>query len=326
MKKIYSYILIAIAFLVFAPSISVKAQTETEYKNGLGYSKKISTPDDKGIYTITLEAFTTGKVEVEKKSIPADIVLVLDVSGSMAYPMTYTARGSQAYSYNSYGDNSYYYLHTDGEYYEVSRDGRRLRFQVGDTYYYLYGTGVQTTRPNQVNNNNSTIWTGVLYEVTSSRLDALQDAVNSFIDIINENDLKDPEGNNREQRLGNRIAIVTYSTNANNATNGLIPLGNSLTDNSGVTSLKTIVNGLTANGGTYAHKGMDIAYGILSPLNDTRQLRTTVFFTDGVPGLWGSWTECNKQTFLQQFSEKLISAVFGKEDSAFWLDFLLLCQ
>jgi len=33
---------------------------------------------------------------------------------------------------------------------------------------------------------------------------------------------------------------------------------------------------------------------------------------------------CKKQTFLQQFSEKLISAVFGKEDSAFWLDFFVV--
>ena len=224
MKKI-SFILFAIAFFVFVPSNNLQAQKETAYKNGLGYSKNISTPDDKGVYTITLEAFTTGKVEVEKKSIPADIVLVLDVSGSMRYDM--------------------------------GRDG---------------------------GNNNQ-------------RLNALKNAVNSFIDIINENDLKDPDGEDREQRLGNRIAIVTYSTDANNRTNGLIPLGNSLTDNSGVTTLKTIVNGLTANGGTYAHKGMNMAYGILSPLNDSRQLRTTVFFTDGVPGLFGDWDSANYQTY-----------------------------
>ena len=221
MKKI-SFILFAIAFFAFVPAKNVQAQKTTKYDKGLGYSKNISTPNDKGIYTITLEAFTTGKVEVEKKSIPADIVLVLDVSGSMAYDM--------------------------------GRDG---------------------------GNSNQ-------------RLNALKNAVNSFIDIINENDLKDPDGKDREQRLGNRIAIVTYSTNANNATNGLIPLGSSLTDNSGVTSLKTIVNGLTANGGTYAHKGMDMAYGILSPLNDTRQLRTTVFFTDGVPGLYGNWSSTTR--------------------------------
>ena len=217
MKKI-QYILFAIAFFALVPAKNVQAQKETTYKNGLGYSKNISTPDDKGVYTITLEAFTTGNVSISKKSIPADIVLVLDVSGSMAYNMN-------------------------------SDSG----------------------------NNNE-------------RLNALKTAVNSFIDIINDNDLKDPDGNPREQRLGNRIAIVTYSTNANNRSNGLIPLGSSLTDNGGVTTLKGIVNNLTASGGTYAHKGMDMAYDILSPLNETRQLRTTVFFTDGVPGLWGSWT------------------------------------
>ena len=241
MKKI-SFILFAIAFFAFVPAKNVQAQKTTKYENGLGYSKNISTPDDKGIYTITLEAFTTGKVEVEKKSIPADIVLVLDVSGSMAFDM-------------------------NGE----------------DPEYNRWG---QPTNPD--------------FDPNNVRLDALIDAVNNFIDIINDNDLyyvdedgKPDKSKPREQRLGNQIAIVTYSTNANNRTNGLIPLGNSLTDNSGVTSLKTIVNGLTADGGTYAHRGMNMAYGILSPLNDTRQLRTTVFFTDGEPGLSASWTNTN---------------------------------
>ena len=241
MKKIYNYFLIAIAILIFAPFNNVQAQTETTYKNGLGYSKNISKPDAEGIYTITLEAFTTGNVSVTKKSLPADIVLVLDVSGSMAYDMD--------------GDAPYLY----------------------DRWGYPY--------------NNPD------FDEDNVRIDALKDAVNGFIDIINENDLyyvdekgKPDKTKPREQRLGNRIAIVTYSTNADNRTNGLIALGNSTTDESGVTSLKTTVNGLTADGGTYAHKGMNIAYGIMRPLNDTRQLRTTVFFTDGEPGLTGNWT------------------------------------
>ena len=241
MKKI-SFILFAIAFFAFVPAKNVQAQKTTKYENGLGYSKNISKPDDEGIYTITLEAFTTGKVEVEKKSIPADIVLVLDISGSMAFDMD--------------GDDQYLYD------------------QWGNPYAY---------NPD--------------FDANNVRLDALKTAVNSFIDIINENDLYYPDEDGhpdktkpREQRLGNRIAIVTYSTNASNRTNGLIALGDG-----GVTTLKNTVSGLEAGGGTYAHKGMNTAYGILSPLNDTRQLRTTVFFTDGVPGLWGSWTESDNE-------------------------------
>lgn len=234
MKKI-QYILFAIAFFSLVPAMNVWAQKETTYKKGLGYSKNISKPDDEGIYTITLEAFTTGKVEVAKKSIPADIVLVLDISGSMNYNM----------------------------------DGSQTQY----------------------------------VPLADRRITALKNAVNNFIDIINDNDLyyvdedgKPDKSKPREQRLGNRIAIVTYSTNANNATNGLMPLGGGDDDENGVTSLKSTVNGLTADGGTYAHKGMEMAYGILSPLNDTRQLRTTVFFTDGVPGLWGSWTSQTTQS------------------------------
>ena len=207
----------AIAFFALVPSMNVRAQKETTYKNGLGYSKNISKPDDEGIYTITLEAFTTGDVTVTKKSIPADIVLVLDISGSMNDDM----------------------------------------------------------------NGNTT------YQDSRRRITALKNAVNAFIDIINQNDLKDPDGKDREQRLGNRIAIVTYATNAEDRSNGLIPLGSSLTDNSGVNSLKTIVNNLTPNGGTYAHRGMNLAYGLLSALGETHQLRTTVFFTDGNPGQIG---------------------------------------
>ena len=245
MKKIYNYFLIAIAFFALVPAMNVRAQKETTYSNGLGYSKNISTPDDEGIYTITLEAFTTGNVTVTKKSIPADIVLVLDVSGSMAYDM----------------------------------NGNSPTISNG---YYEY--------PNPD------------FDANNVRIDALKDAVDAFIDIINDNDLYEvgedgkPDKNKpRDQRLGNRIAIVTYSTNANNATNGLLGLGGGTNDNNGLTSLHSTVNNLSAGGGTYAHKGMEMAYGILSPLNDTRQLRTTVFFTDGVPGLWGSWTESGNQ-------------------------------
>ena len=55
---------------------------ETETKGGeLKLSKKLSTDGKK----ITLEAYTTGAVRTENKSVPLDIVLVIDQSGSMEY-------------------------------------------------------------------------------------------------------------------------------------------------------------------------------------------------------------------------------------------------
>ena len=51
-------------------------------KNGLDLSKTVTANED-GTYTITLEAFTTGTVSTTTESVPLDIVLVLDQSGSM---------------------------------------------------------------------------------------------------------------------------------------------------------------------------------------------------------------------------------------------------
>lgn len=98
MKKIYSIIAIAAAICAFIPF--AKAQNAAtkdaakggtgagwQERDGLAYNKSISEPTTEGIYTITLESFTTGKVTVTHEGIPADIVLVLDYSGSMAYRM-----------------------------------------------------------------------------------------------------------------------------------------------------------------------------------------------------------------------------------------------
>ena len=52
--------------------------------NGLALSKTATTNAD-GTYTITMEAYTTGEIITSTKTVPVDIVLVLDQSGSMAY-------------------------------------------------------------------------------------------------------------------------------------------------------------------------------------------------------------------------------------------------
>lgn len=75
----------------FMPAVNVQAvrrmlralAAEPE-ENGLILSK-VATPNGNGGYTITMEAYTTGTVTSSTKTVPVDIVLVLDQSGSMAY-------------------------------------------------------------------------------------------------------------------------------------------------------------------------------------------------------------------------------------------------
>jgi len=98
MKKIYSIFALAAAFCAFAPVVKAQGITDSggewTEKNGLGYRKYISEPNTEGIYYITLESFTTGKVEITQESIPCDITLVLDYSGSMKRHMGDESNGN----------------------------------------------------------------------------------------------------------------------------------------------------------------------------------------------------------------------------------------
>lgn len=74
----------------FLPAVSVAAArrmaraTDTSGEDGLKLSKKATANPD-GSYTVTMEAYTTGKVTTTTKTTPTDIILVLDQSGSMAF-------------------------------------------------------------------------------------------------------------------------------------------------------------------------------------------------------------------------------------------------
>ena len=76
----------------FMPAVNVastwrsvmRAGTEDSQGEGL-YLSKTATAENDGIYKIRLEAYTTGEVTTTTTTVPVDIVLVLDQSGSMAY-------------------------------------------------------------------------------------------------------------------------------------------------------------------------------------------------------------------------------------------------
>ena len=280
MKKIY-YVLIAFAaLLTFAPAISAQTPQKpadpsingqikdpktgaalvfpkadvlhTDEENQFAYSKNISQPFNDGTYWIKLESFSTGNATVKLEDAPADIVLVLDVSGSMSsrysrnetYVPTISDRRANysiwnnpagSYDYNNATDETLYVKY-NGNYYEVERrrDGNNrqyynLYFTIpgSTTRYYLDGTQITTTMPTTYTNQYGPCWTGVLYskETDVTRLEALKAAVGVFIEEIQNNDLyatdeetgqkirrTDEYGN--PTRLGNRVSIVKYAGNS----------------------------------------------------------------------------------------------------------------
>ena len=155
-KSALGHTLLLIGMLLV--SLGAFAQSMTPIPPGLKMEKKWEPTNDDGTQgNILVETYVTGHSVAQH--VPTDIVLVLDVSGSMDENLnsyTYNPRNSQGYSYNNYGNNTYYVLY-NGQYYQVAREqnwvwdwfnsGNRynLHFNVGNTTYYLYGTGIQTT-------------------------------------------------------------------------------------------------------------------------------------------------------------------------------------
>ena len=342
MKNSFKYILIGLSLL--AVSLTATAQTTVppgySEQGGVATAKRVCAQNEDGTYTITLETFATGKEEVVITTAPADIVLVLDLSQSMTanYGGTtreYTARPSQGYSYNGYGNNtSYYYLHTDGEYYRVQRQSQgnrptyyRLRYQVGNQWYYLSGTSTTTTAPTNVTSNSTTIWTGVLYTMTESqgtRLSALQSAVTNFLEVIyhNDNYEDDTDAHPRSEPLGNRLSVVTFGGPQGNTTvtrvnTGLTNVTNSdgskntaiISDLLSLTTGQSTTNGInnSAHYGTYSDEGMVLANGVLAGIDSNRKensTRTVVLFTDGEPGRGSGWTNGEQNQFGTYYPEE----------------------
>ena len=353
MKQIFKYILIGLS--LFSVSTTALAQ---HVVNGIGTNKTVSAEDSDGNYTITLETWATGGTTVVTSAAPADIVLVLDLSQSMTgnygSTYTYTARTSASYNYNQYPNNGYWYQHAEGEYYQVSRgyyetDGTgnnatrhyylTYHCDSDNTDYYLYGNSVTTERPSepsgrrrggQWQNTGTTIWTGVLYTRTNqqiSRLQALQDAVERFVEVIYHNDNYKDDNTQRDEPLGNRLSIVTFggpqnNTNVTRINSDLTPVTNAdrTKNTSMIADLLALTNNSIDNGdhyGTYSDEGMVLANNVLNGISAARKeesSRTVVLFTDGAPGSGPNWTTGNAATNSIPTSNRAIGEIdYSKE-------------
>ena len=328
MKYTFKYILASVAFGAAALMSGITSSAQNlpagtyKLENGIG-SRKSATLLDDGNYLIDLESFVTGNVSVHQEAIPADIVLVLDVSGSMDEEMyKYTATQSRTWTTNNVGNNHYYKL--GNNYYQIISYNNYLYYGSGYNWQYLGST-----------------WTGVLYtrESMGTKIDNLKTAVGKFIDEIQKNDLYedydsenptkrrvDAEGN--ETTLGNQIAIVKYAMNryygvsqnmawnSNDAPTAegdndyyysnqvqdanytqVVKIFTPTGTDANVTALKNAVGGLHAAGATASDYGMNLARLLIENLptsgeNDrSGSTKTVVFFTDGSPTYGSSFQD-----------------------------------
>ena len=207
-------------------------------------------------FLVGLSALSSTAKTDGTSTVPLDIVLVLDTSGSMADSMQdeYT----KVYS-SDLDKNKEYFILLNGQYQSVSYQNGSWGYWTG----YGYGRWKYVTPKTSASDSENTQFYGKY-----SKLMALQNAANQFID--------DTLAANQGSDVTNRIGIVTFASESS--------IKNNLTEvsTSGAATLKKTISGLRADGATRADYGMSSATEALrSARSDAKKV--VVFFTDGEP-------------------------------------------
>ena len=222
---------------------------------------------------------TSNETKTTTTSVPLDIVMVLDTSGSMSNEMgTGTVEIEETVSKPS-RPIRLTSEKTETDYYIKKEDG---------TTHPVYAVAVknwaiwefdhweaddQTVSPSKWDKNFAQFYQKVRRSL--NRMDALKLATKNFIAKTAEANASMPAG---EQH---RISIVTYESEAYTK--------KGLTDVSGasITDLTNVIDGLEANGGTRADLGFANAKTVLDGANRPNAKKVVLFFTDGTPGASG---------------------------------------
>lgn len=311
MKQIYRFIIASVAFsaaaLISGPNLDAQNLPEGVYleQDGICFRKTATKDEDNAsVYHIDLEAFVKGNVSYTESVDPSDIVLVLDVSGSMAQTITsykyseattptnvtYDNRNNNLESNNNqnqryvkYGDD--YYRVRVGSYQISDRywdwdswswipavNAYYLYFQVGNTQYYIDNSGnISTTRPTNVTNSGTNLLASnvQLYSRetdTKTRLEALKEASEAFISEVVKNAKYDKRGVERTTYLDNKIAIVKFGGNG----------GENTYYQNDATAWEEDGNGNHHYTGSDAYNYTEVVRGLKSVLTDSTDLKNAI--------------------------------------------------
>lgn len=309
MKRIIALLLALILTVGLLPTVALAADgenpttdsgsvTKEASKDNLNLVKTVTKEGDN--YKVTLESWATGTVTTTTETKPLDIVLLLDVSGSMVdkysdekidkyVPYDYNWYGGPIFGgYDTTNSDLYGYQSTqygvwhklsDGTYVTVKVDVEKHKWKY--IYTYSYTSNGKTTTIEKSEGANDPPKTQFYYKESASttKLDALKTAVSAFIDNVATNSpnsnisivkfaddsYKDTEGNDFYSNGYNYTQIVKKLTKV---------------DTKGVAALKKAIDELKAGGATASDYGLNKAQ---EALKDAKQERVVILFTDGEP-------------------------------------------
>lgn len=249
----------------------VNETPEEIIKSSMEYSKtaKVDSWDDR-TYDINIKAASTStsSVTTTTKAV-ADIMLVLDVSGSMDEKI-YVADNTDA-GRRGLDTSKTYYVKTSWNNYS------EMKYKNGNWYIGGYNASYYYRE----------------YSIYVTRLQALQDSVDQF---ITDTASKSPES---------KIGITAFSSSGYGYNGESIDLKEV---KSGLKDLKDFTNKLDAEGGTDPQVGLNDAKNKLDKLKDDGRPKYVILFTDGMPTGDGNTWSTTAQKDAETSAKKLKKA------------------
>ena len=268
----------------------VNETPEEIIKSSMEYSKtaKVDSWNDR-TYDINIKAASTStsSVTTTTKAV-ADIMLVLDVSGSMDKKInnyTYIADNTPE-GREKLDKKTTYYVEKDGSYKEMKYSKRYSEWYIGRYEASNYYTDYK-----------------IYTRETKTRFQALQDSVDQF---ITDTASKSPES---------KIGITAFSSDydqdhsSNGATQGLLPAGKNTGEEKNKDILISFANNLKAYGGTTPAIGLNKAKELLDAVANDGNPKYVILFTDGAPtgnrtdDEWDSDAKTNAETAANALKE-----------------------
>ena len=249
--------------------------------------KKTVTPVPKkdGTYTVRLESYAKGEVTTTTTTEPLDIVLLLDVSGSMDKPFTQSSSEYRGVYDGSLKKGKTYYVKINNKYKEVKYCSTCSAWTKDCKDRFLIGHKNGEKFIPKVSEDDTDVTHTQFYEYVytegQSKMRALKQAVNKFIDDIAQNS---PNSNvsivkfagEKSSDIGDRTyQDWPYTYNYTQVVKDLTQV-----NPSGATELKNAVSALNAAGATSSDYGLEKAQAVL---NSATQKKVIVLFTDGEP-------------------------------------------
>lgn len=242
---------------------------------GEGASIPITKPEGSD-FMVGLSALSSTSNTSVTTSTPLDIVLVLDVSGSMKNNLGTTYEYTKVYNIDTSGGwdpPTYYALDEEtGQYVKVDRVAKN--WWEGFDHWELKGVTVEPKTSRDDNDpNHIQFYTGTSKRI--SRMEALKDAASAFVDATAVQNQGINEANQH------RLSVVTFSDD------GDVAQGLTACNANNAQTIKNTIDSLRTRGNTYPGNAMRSAQRALGEARDGAQ-KVVIFFTDGNPAPAGT--------------------------------------